>query len=50
MTLREFLGRLKGVRRSGSGWMALCPVHEDHDPSLSIREDGGRILLYCHAG
>jgi 5S rRNA maturation endonuclease (ribonuclease M5) len=30
--------------------MAKCPAHEDSNPSLSIREDGGKILLHCHAG
>lgn len=38
------------ARRSGAGWMAKCPAHEDSNPSLSIREDGGKILLRCHAG
>jgi len=36
---------------SGNGWSALCPVHEDHNPSLSISEgQDGRVLLKCHAG
>jgi putative DNA primase/helicase len=39
-----------GARRSGAGWMASCPVHKDGTPSLSLREDGGKILLHCHAG
>jgi len=30
--------------------VALCPAHEDRNPSLSIREAGGKILVYCHAG
>ena len=38
------------ARRSGSCWMAQCPAHEDRNPSLSIREAGGKVLLYCHAG
>lgn len=38
------------ARRSGSAWMAKCPAHEDSNPSLSIREDGEKILLHCHAG
>ncbi len=39
-----------GARRSGSGWMAKCPAHDDHNPSLSIRDADGKVLLYCHAG
>jgi len=30
--------------------MACCPAHRDRNPSLSIREDGGRVLVHCHAG
>jgi putative DNA primase/helicase len=39
------------ARRAGDGWIARCPSHDDHSPSLSIREGtGGRLLLKCHAG
>jgi AAA domain len=39
------------AKRSGDGWIALCPAHDDHKPSLSIREGSdGRALLKCHAG
>ena len=45
------LSRLRRVRRSGDGWVARCPAHEDRSPSLSVREGlGGRVLVYCHAG
>jgi putative DNA primase/helicase len=42
----------RGLRRSGDGWAARCPAHEDKSPSLSIREDphNGTVLLKCHAG
>jgi hypothetical protein len=30
--------------------MALCPAHEDKNPSLSIRGENGRVLLKCFAG
>ena len=47
----EILSRLRKVRRTGRGWTAICPAHDDREPSLSINEgDDGRILLYCHAG
>ncbi|MGA7793187.1 MAG: hypothetical protein WCA19_09115 [Candidatus Acidiferrales bacterium] len=50
MNAEKILARLTGVRRSGAGWIARCPAHEDRSPSLSIHEgDGGRVLLYCHA-
>jgi len=45
------LGRLAGVRRQHGGFMAHCPSHEDHTPSLSLGENArGDTLLYCHAG
>jgi len=51
MSAEELLSRLQQVRRNGSGWIALCPAHDDRSPSLSVREgDGGRVLLHCHAG
>jgi len=38
-------------RRSGAGWTARCPSHEDRRPSLSVAEgDDGRALVRCFAG
>jgi putative DNA primase/helicase len=40
-----------GGRLAGEGWVARCPAHDDHTPSLAIRgTDEGNILVYCHAG
>jgi 5S rRNA maturation endonuclease (ribonuclease M5)/nucleoside-triphosphatase THEP1 len=51
MTLDDFLDKLEGVRSSGGGYVAVCPAHEDGEPSLSITEgEDERILLNCHAG
>jgi len=45
------LSRLESPKKNGKGWTALCPAHEDHDPSLSVKEgDDGRVLLHCFAG
>jgi hypothetical protein len=46
----DILARLKDVRRSGKGWTAKCPAHEDKENSLSIHHRDGRWLLKCHAG
>ena len=36
---------------SGDGYLLCCPSHDDHNPSLSIRDDGnGKLLVHCHAG
>jgi hypothetical protein len=51
MNFEDFLSRLDGVRRSGSGGSAKCPAHEDGRASLSVGGgEDGRILLKCHAG
>jgi putative DNA primase/helicase len=46
----DSIARALQARRSGSCWMAKCPAHDDHNPSLSIREIDGKVLLHCHAG
>jgi hypothetical protein len=42
---------LEGLRRSGDGWVARCPTHEDRNPSLSLKvTETGKVLAHCHAG
>jgi hypothetical protein len=49
--VEKVLDRLKGARQLSGSWKALCPAHEDHEPSLSVSEgDDGRALLNCFAG
>lgn len=50
--VENVLGRLQGVRQTGEGrWVALCPAHQDKNPSLSLREaPDGTVLVRCHAG
>jgi hypothetical protein len=52
LTAEEFLQLLENVRQIGPGrWLARCPAHDDHRPSLSVKEtEDGRLLLYCWAG
>ncbi|NLF02859.1 MAG: hypothetical protein GX601_18000 [Anaerolineales bacterium] len=50
MELRAFLDRLQGVTASGNGYLALCPAHSDHRPSLSVSEHDGKILVNCFVG
>ncbi|MGC8733298.1 MAG: hypothetical protein ACP5RC_13730 [Halothiobacillaceae bacterium] len=50
MTAAEVAKALGGEHRSGDGWSARCPAHEDRKPSLSITERDGRLLVHCHAG
>ena len=51
MNTTQFLSLLQGVKKSGNGWTAKCPAHDDGKASLSISTgDDGRTLLHCHAG
>ena len=50
MKTEDFLSRLEKVEQSGGGWIACCPAHGDSNPSLSVTESGGKILVHCHAG
>jgi Protein of unknown function (DUF3631) len=49
MRLEDILPRFEGVRRSGQGYTARCPAHDDRKPSLSITLKGGKILINCFA-
>lgn len=46
----DLIARLNGVRRSGDGWTARCPAHEDANNSLSVSRGDRAWLLHCHAG
>jgi hypothetical protein len=47
----KVLDKLEGARESNGSWKALCPAHEDREPSLSVTVgDDGRALVKCFAG
>ena len=49
--VQRLLVRLDRVRKSGDGYQAICPSHDDKNPSLSLRAGkDGNALVYCHAG
>lgn len=50
MNVKEILPKLKNVKTTHNGWMALCPAHEDQKQSLSIGEKEGKVLFNCFAG
>lgn len=41
---------LDALKRTGDGWIARCPAHEDRNPSLSLTMRDGKLLAHCHAG
>ena len=45
LPLSEILGKYLHVQRVGTQTKAVCPFHDDHDPSLQINDDKG--FWYC---
>ena len=51
MSAETVAKKLDKARRSGNGWAACCPVHDDRNASLSLTDGAnGKILVTCHAG
>jgi twinkle protein len=54
MTIETFLSRLESVKQTrahAADWLARCPAHNDHTPSLHVSMgDDRRILIRCFAG
>lgn len=49
--VRDILSAFHGVKRTGKGWMAKCPAHDDRTASLSISHgDVQPWVLNCLAG
>jgi RecA-family ATPase/5S rRNA maturation endonuclease (ribonuclease M5) len=47
----EILAKALGGHKSGAGWMARCPCHDDSTASLSINDGrSGAPVVRCHAG
>ena len=47
----RILPRLRGVKPTTNGYLALCPSHHDERPSLSLRRgNNGVALMNCFAG
>ncbi len=51
MTLQELLTHFEVSHRIGDrSYQCKCPTHNDKKASLTISEDKGKLLIYCHAG
>ena len=51
MNIDLFIMKLEKVKSVGHNrWNACCPVHDDHNPSMSIRLlENDRLLFHCHS-
>jgi putative DNA primase/helicase len=50
-SLKQLTEALKGKRTEVSNTvMARCPVHDDNEASLALRDIDGKIVFHCHAG
>ena len=50
INLELILQKLDKVKKIKGQYQACCPCHDDKHQSLTIKEDNGKLLLYCHAG
>jgi hypothetical protein len=51
MSAAETIAKALGGHRTGNGWIAQCPLHDDRTPSLSISSGkDNKVLVHCHAG
>lgn len=50
MNAESIANTLEGAKRSGDGWAARCPVHDDTHASLTLRDGDHRVLVKCHKG
>jgi hypothetical protein len=51
LTVSNFLSKLQGVRGGDGQWQARCPCrNDDSNPSLSVKDDNGKVVVYCHRG
>jgi hypothetical protein len=49
--IEKLTSRLEGVKRTGPGrFVAICPAHDDKNPSLVVTEKDGKPLFHCFAG
>ena len=48
--IENILSRFDKVKKAGSGYKALCPAHNDSNPSLAIVDVGDKVLIKCWSG
>ncbi len=44
------IARALGGRKAGAWWSCRCPVHDDRNPSLGVRDGDRSVIVRCFAG
>ncbi len=51
MNIDDLLPQLQNVKKTGNGYTARCPAHDDQKNSLSVKQaDEGKVLFHCFVG
>lgn len=50
MIAAQLAKRLRAKKIGKGKWLAKCPAHSDHKPSLSVREGKEAIMINCFSG
>lgn len=51
LTVEQIATQLRlGKKADNTRWTACCPAHDDNNPSLSLRQEGEKVLVHCFAG
>ena len=50
MLIEEFIGHFEIKSETGGTYAAICPAHEDSDPSLHISQGDKGIVCHCKTG
>lgn len=50
MNAESIAKALGNAKRAGNGWLTRCPGHDDSHASLSIGDQGDKVLWNCKAG
>jgi DNA primase len=46
----EFVSQFVDLKRTGIGYVGLCPFHEDHHPSFGVNVEGNYWTCFAGCG
>jgi 5S rRNA maturation endonuclease (ribonuclease M5) len=50
MTAQQLAERLGNGRKVGARYLVHCPVHDDHNPSLELKDGDKGVVMICRVG